>query len=134
MVKARRVTQKDIAKAGGGIQLIAQLVETIRSSSSMEQREQSVMLIKSLTEQASLLEDKRENTELIADAGGIVPLVNLTADGSSEAKAFALSALANIALGQPQYQKAIVAADGIVRIASCLKTGDAHVCGIVAHR
>ena len=69
-MKERRVTAKDVAKAGGLPQLIAQLVDQAKKGT-METRTTAAASLKCLTEQASLHEAtetlKKENSELIAE-------------------------------------------------------------------
>ena len=87
------------------------------------------MLLKSLTEQGPLSHEPsgaaKENAVLVAECGGIAPLVELTRSGTAQAKGFSLIVLANIANGRPEHQQAIDEAGGVASIAACLKAGDA---------
>ena len=125
-IKTRRVVKADIAKAGGVPQLIASLVESLIKGGE-EQMETSAMLLRSLTEQVSLSEDKTSNSQLIAEAGGVPPLVHLVEVGLPEGQTFALDKLAHIAHGRPEQQQAILDAGGVKHIARCLKGGGAPV-------
>ena len=66
-MKERRVTSQQVAKAGGLVPFISQLVDALRSGN-MDQRKASAMSLKCLTEQASLHEvaeaAKKENSVL----------------------------------------------------------------------
>ena len=135
-IKPRRVTDKDLKKAGGVEPFIRQLVKDV-ASGSMEVREQAAMLIKSLTEQGPLATaveggKLKDNGALVAEAGGIAPLVELAGSGTAEAKGFSLTALAHLADGHPEHQRAIVDDGGVSKIAACLKNGDAPTQGAAA--
>ena len=126
-MKERRVTSQQVAKAGGLVPFISQLVDALRSGN-MDQRKASAMSLKCLTEQASLHEvaeaAKKENSVLIAEAGGIPPLVELLGH-DSESQGYALTALAHISSGRVPYQQAMLDAGAVPKISQCLRGGDA---------
>jgi hypothetical protein len=134
MVKPRRVNARDLQRAGGFEPLVEQLVADC-GSSSMDQRELSAMLLRSLTEQASLDEAnekkgfaRRENGDVIVDAqrgAWAASLVSLVADGLPSGQQYALGALANLVLNRPERQQAVLDAGGVRSIATCLRMGDA---------
>ena len=104
--KGGRVTADQVKTAGGPAQLIAQLVSDLVKGTH-EERAAAALTLKCLTEQASihdLKEGKRkENSELIAEAGAIPGLSEAIEIGG--AGPHALAALANICLGCAKYQQ-----------------------------
>ena len=125
-VKVRRATAKDITQAGGLQPLVLSLIESVRSAkTTLEQKEFSAMMLRSLTEQSLATVGGRTTGEVIAEAGGISPLVHLAEMGTPDAQAFSLAALANVSTGRPDYQQAMLAAGGVPRIARCLRVGGA---------
>lgn len=123
--KGGRVTADQVKTAGGPAQLIAQLVSDLVKGTH-EERAAAALTLKCLTEQASihdLKEGKRkENSELIAEAGAIPGLSEAIEIGG--AGPHALAALANICLGSAKYQQQLLDADGVPRIAKGLRGGD----------
>ncbi|KOO28606.1 vacuolar protein 8 [Chrysochromulina tobinii] len=62
---------------------------------------------------------------MIAQAGGIKPLVALLKEGSANGQRDACGALANIARGRTEYQQKVVDAGGVTSMAALLRNGDA---------
>ena len=62
---------------------------------------------------------------MIAEAGGIKPLVALLKEGSANGQRDACGALANIARGRTEYQQKVVDAGGVTSMAALLRNGDA---------
>ena len=62
---------------------------------------------------------------MIAQAGGIKPLVALLKEGSANGQRDACGALANIARGSTEYQQKVVDAGGVTSMAALLRNGDA---------
>ena len=70
---------------------------------------------------------------MIAEAGGIKPLVALLKEGSANGQRDACGALANIARGRTEYQQKVVDAGGVTSMAALLRNGDASRTIIVLH-
>ena len=126
--KNSRVTARDVAREGNLEQFIAKLIRDV-DVGMMETKENAAAMLKSLTEQPRGLDgpQEKENAELIGNAGGVKPLVALMAAGSAIGQASACAALANIARGRPEYQKAIFDGGGVEPIAAALRLGDSHL-------
>ena len=126
MTKVRPVNVKDVTKAGGLAGYIEKHIQDLTTGTA-EQKEVAAGFLRGLTEHDHSFGDgKQDNRELIAQAGGIVPLSDLVATGMPEGQAIALGALANIVAVKKEYQEALVAAQGVTRVAGCLKAGGAH--------
>ena len=126
MPAARRVTARDIANAGGLDSLIKKYIEGVRSGN-MESKERAATALSSLTGQPMFDGQTEENAELIALAGGIVPLVALVQAGSPKAQTHACAALAVMASKDSRYAEEIVTAGGLAPITNAVRTGDAAV-------
>ena len=119
--KSTRVTAKQVTTAGGPGPFVTQLIDALRNGS-MEHRAVAAMQLKSLTEQASVSPPKL-NSDVIAEAGGIPVLVETVGSGPPEGRVHALTALANISAGRPEYQQIVFEAGGVPKIASALREG-----------
>ena len=88
-------------------ELIAQLIEYARSGT-MEMKEKGAMMLHSLCFQPRGLDGDQhaDNDVLIAKAGAVKPLVAIIGAGSPVAQLHACGALAAIANGKEEYQKA----------------------------
>ena len=129
MKRARRVTAKDVARAGTLPAYIKLLVSDL-TNGKLDSKEHAAAYLHSLTEQPKGLDGKvqlEENAVLIAKAGAIRPLVTLVSNGTTLGQAHACGALATIAHDRPHYQQEILEADGVEALVYALRMGDASV-------
>ena len=100
-VKPRRVTGRDIVKAGGVSALISQLT-LVRLLLSDEEKVRGYALW-SLSRSIS-----EENQSVVSEAGGIEPLVRLLSDPADSTREQAARAARYLATGNGEVQRALV--------------------------
>ena len=120
----KKVTRKDIHKAGGaeGIAaLIKKLVRHIKEGDA-EVKESAASALKEISSM-----DHGAHAQALYKAKAIKPLVGLLSTGISNAQGNAAHALAGITAHMPEHQEEVFNAGGLPPLVALLKTGSAKV-------
>ena len=120
----KKVTRKDIHKAGGaeGIAaLIKKLVRHIKEGDA-EVKESAASALKEISSM-----DHGAHAQALYKAKAIKPLVGLLSTGISNAQGNAARALAGITAHMPEHQEEVFNAGGLPPLVALLKTGSAKV-------